>query len=158
MGSVTNLQTTGDNDREMYPVQYHNHYMYCAVCGSFEFEPNYDPGPGQNVLMREKWLFRIAIVYSVLTIIWMLWIPSLDWVLIGSIVLLLIVAFAFSMWANRKVEGGGVVCKGCSKFYPPGASFFNSYEDNPRNFTMDDVPRPLYKVYQIRGKNVDDKS
>jgi len=39
MGSVPALYTTGDNDPEIYPVQYYRHYLYCDACGSFALEP-----------------------------------------------------------------------------------------------------------------------
>lgn len=39
MGSVAVLTTSGDNDRELEPVQSYRHYLYCDACGSFDFEP-----------------------------------------------------------------------------------------------------------------------
>lgn len=39
MGSIAVLTTSGDNDRELEPVQSYRHYLYCDSCGSFDLEP-----------------------------------------------------------------------------------------------------------------------
>ena len=36
----------------------------------------------------------------------------------------------------------------------PTFNIMISYEENPKNFTMSDVPKPLYKTYQIRGETI----
>ena len=39
MASVSDIIITGDNDPEIFPEQYHMHYLYCDACGTFELEP-----------------------------------------------------------------------------------------------------------------------
>ncbi len=46
MGSVPDLYTTGDNDPEIFPVQYYRHYLYCDACGSFELDSWMAPDKG----------------------------------------------------------------------------------------------------------------
>ncbi len=55
---------------------------------------------------------------------------------------------------KSKPELRGVFCKQCETTYAYGSPFFVDFKENPRNFTMDDVPRPLYNVYQIKGDTI----
>ncbi len=64
MGSVPDLYTTGDNDPEIYPVQYYRHYLYCDACGSFELDPWMVP---DNIGSLEKMRQRLAMAALLLS-------------------------------------------------------------------------------------------
>jgi hypothetical protein len=48
----------------------------------------------------------------------------------------------------------GMRCTHCKATYEHGTAFFIELDSNPRNYTMDDVPLPLYNVMQVRGRHV----
>ncbi len=154
MGSVTNLEVSGDNDPEIYQVKYFNHYLYCDDCGSFELKELIEPSNFKFLEKIEKWTFYVIGAYILICIFWMLVDFSLDWFLIFSIVFGVLGALLFSWWVNSKITNNGVVCMSCEKHYSTDSIFFKSYEENPKNFTMSDVPKPLYKTYQIRGETI----
>jgi hypothetical protein len=55
---------------------------------------------------------------------------------------------------RSKHASKGVRCEQCHTTYAYGSPFFVDFKANPRGFTMDDVPLPLYKVYWIKGEEL----
>lgn len=154
MASVTDLVTSGDNEEPIFPVRYYRHYMYCDTCGSFEIEPWTEPDNHRQLLKMSQRLNRLAgfaifatIVSVVVAVLGMplCLAPSLI-ALVGSV--------GVAAYLQSRVRDYGVRCKTCGTMYAFGSAFFTDPEANPRNYTMQDVPRPLYNVYQLRGEEV----
>ncbi len=53
MGNVAVLTTSGDNDRELEPVQSYRHYLYCDSCASFDLEP-WETADGSEVDRKRR--------------------------------------------------------------------------------------------------------
>ena len=155
MGGVTNIEISGDNDPEIFPTKYFNHYLYCDHCGSFDLIGLIEPSNYQQLESIEKWLYYITGAFIAISLFWMLIDLSIDWFLILSIILLVMGSFFFGKWVSSKIVNDGVLCQSCDTHFQPDSLFFKTYEDNPRNLTMSDVPKPLYKNYQIKGENLD---
>lgn len=154
MGSVPDLVTTGDNDPEIYPVQYYRHYLYCDECGSFELDPWVEPENHRQIEKIQKRLNQVAIVSLIAaivsTILAFLGMPIL---LLFSLIVLIGSAGAAAILGSR-IRDLGVRCKQCQTTYAFGSPLFKATAENPRQYTMADVPRPLYRNYWVRGETV----
>ena len=171
MGCVTDRTTTGDNDPEIYAVEYDRHYLYCDACGSFSIVDWIEPENYLTMLMRKdrwEWLSILGLFSTALSIIgaliaWYVESKRDEPVGLGLpvgiwLVLSLLIYFGAMRLATRlgeKIHCLGVVCQDCKQQYETGSPFFTDLNKNPRNFTMADVPRPLYKTYFIRGQTYD---
>lgn len=54
------------------------------------------------------------------------------------------------LFIKPKPELVGAYCNSCQAEYRYGSPFFDT-DQNPRNYTMDDVPLPLNQTYHRRG-------
>ncbi len=170
MGSVKSLTTTGDNDPELFPEEYYRHYMYCDDCGSFKIVPWIMPKNHLQLTKQQRWMENLGVVSLVSVIIsaavWGFWIIS-DLALTGAFILdpdmitwlgLSLIALYFSKTrgaaVSSKIKRLGVRCERCNKEYENGSQFFTDLNDNPRDFTMADVPFPRNTTYSIRGEDV----
>ena len=151
MGSVMNVSMTGDNDPPIYPEEQTIHYVYCDECGSFAIKHWIEP---ENHLQLMQWedrfnsamtFFLVATVLSVILAFFGLF-PLLIISLLG-----LGVSYAGAEWLGRRIDFRGVYCADCQTQYKNRSPFFDNVKENPRGFTMADVPKPLYEVYQVPG-------
>ena len=155
MGSVTNLTTTGDNDPEIFPVQYYNHYMYCDNCGSFQIKIWIEPENYLQLQRIDKWLTRLVIIAVLATLLAaVIALMGLPLLFVISLLVLIGAAVALNR-VKERIQYRGVCCENCQTTYKYGSAFFTEAEKNPRGYTMEDVPTPLYLTYQIRGAEVD---
>lgn len=158
MGSVIDIITTGDNDEELYPTRYYQHYVYCDNCGSFAIKHWSATKDAQAYLNYVKLESRLewALGTSVVAIVLSIFLSFMGlFICLGISVLALIGSGIGLREIKKKTELYGLYCADCQTEYPYGAPFFAAMEENPRNLTMDDVPLPLYEVYQMRGGTVD---
>jgi len=171
MGSVADLTRTGDNDPEIYPVEYYRHYMYCDKCGSFKLEAWIEPENHPQLARTQSWIGKAstltlyATVFAAITgVIWgtpdLLSGSVLDFV--ATILLLAVPLLFLSLglmkledFVGSKIKDRGVRCGACSEDYKNGSHFFIALEKNPKNYTMEDVPLPRNSTYWIRGKTVE---
>lgn len=59
-------------------------------------------------------------------------------------------------WLFRQKILRGVRCAQCQTTYKYGTAFFTNQDENPRKFTIADVPRPLYLNYFTTSPILDD--
>lgn len=149
MGRVTEIRQTGDNDESIYPIRYYMHYLYCDQCGSFAIKHWIEPDNHLQIDKRKRRLTNAAIVVTLVGIVFGLLIPLALIIFASLLALILLARFLFV----PKIHYKGAYCADCSTQYENGTPFFSSTE-NPRNYTMDDVPLPLNTNYQVRGEEV----
>lgn len=170
MGSVKVLTTTGDNDPEIFPVDYYRYYMYCDNCGSFQLRSWIESDFDSPIARRQQWINKISkislisaiasavfgIICLISNLIFMGKIALDWWVLVWfgiSVIIFLIFTSLDSF--DDLIQTEVVGCGACGQEYERGSAFFADLEQNPRNFSMKDVPLPLNKTYWIRGKEND---
>lgn len=153
MASVTKIQTTGDNDEPIFPEQQVVHYMYCDNCGSFSLTDWLEPANVEQLLRQKKRAIQVrnaALAVSLVTV----FLAIFDMPIFLFLSLMVMAgAAAVSSYLDRKMHLHGVICENCRITYVNGSTFFTKPENNPRQYTMADVPRPLYTVYQVKGGN-----
>ncbi len=150
MASVTDTITTGDNDEPIFPEKRVIHYMYCDNCGSFSLTDWLEPVNYQELLQqkeRANQVRNVALVATLVTAVLALF--GLPIFLFFSLIIMAGAA-AVSSYIDRKIHLHGVICQECHITYVNGSSFFTKPDNNPRHYTMANVPRPLYNVYQIK--------
>ena len=150
MGSVPHLYTTGDNDPEIEPVQYYRHYLYCDDCGSFDLGTWFTPDNHEALTRAGRWLGLAALVAAAATVV--------AWLMLGPLaaaggIVVVGLLVARSALAS-KVERAGMRCRECGATYAGGTPFFTDLDANPRNLTLEDVPRPLGVSHFERGRYV----
>ena len=154
MASVTHINTTGDNDPEIFPVRYVNHYLYCDNCGSFELQYDFAPNNHAELAARRDRSNRVARLALIACLVLLL--PSLFLLGIPVIVsfAVFLIAKVNAVRLDSRIDITGLVCKQCGTQYAHGSDFFTNLESNPRSYTMDDVPRPEHLVKQVRGSTL----
>jgi len=151
MGSVKTVHTTGDNDPEIFPKDYHAYYLYCDKCGSFEIKQWIEPPNHMELIRLEKRLGQLATVSLVATLI------SIVLAIFGLYIFLGITLLALTGWyvgaslVGAKIRYLGVYCAKCQTRYENNSRFMVNFKENPLGLTMSDLPLPLYLNYQIRG-------
>jgi len=166
MASVTDLTTTGDNDPEIFPVQYYRHYMYCDRCGSFQIEPWVEPDNHRQLAGIRKRIeqgaslcliiaiisFVVGLVSFIANLVFAGTLTMPIYSLLGSGLSLIALFFMLGMasFVEAKVRYRGLRCGACLETYENGGAFFTSLANNPRNYSMKDVPRPL--PFWLRGE------
>ncbi|MFT4566053.1 MAG: hypothetical protein ACI9FN_001006 [Saprospiraceae bacterium] len=168
MGSVKTLSITGDNDQEIHPTEYYRHYMYCDKCGSFDIknwkEPDNHEQLAKKVERFEKiayGFFTSAVLAAVIILLWfiieLIFADKIDiskslFVILGVTVVMVLLSMFLSGVLSSKIKHLGVFCDQCSETYENGSVFFNELDSNPRNYTMDHVPRPVNTNYWVRSE------
>lgn len=154
MGSVEDIVTTGDNDEPIYPIQYYNYYMYCDNCGSFKLR--YWLGPENHVEIERKigQVKRVRNVAGAATAVSVLLAFMGAVICLGVSLVVLVGTVVWASYMDAKIEMKGVRCEECGTEYAYGSPFFTQFKENPRNYSMGDVPKPLYTVYQIKGEEI----
>ncbi len=154
MSSVEDIVTTGDNDEPIFPVKYYNYYMYCDNCGSFGLKYWLEPenhGALERQIAQVKrvrnWAGAATVVSAVFAFLG-------AFLCLGVSLVVLIGTALVASYLDSKIEIRGVRCEDCETTYAYGSQFFTQFKENPRNFSMNDVPRPLYNVYQIKGETI----
>jgi hypothetical protein len=151
MGRVTEIRTSGDNDPPIHPVRYEMHYLYCDECGSFDLRTWVEPDNHEVLEERVKLLGRLAAGLAGLTgfLTILVFLDAIPYIIVGAIVVigLLIVRSRI----KAKIKEPGLYCNDCHTKYLYGTPFFSS-EENPKGYTMEEVPRPLNMNYQIVGR------
>ena len=154
MGAVTNIITTGDNNKSVYPIRYYNHYLYCDHCGSFDLMTWIEPENHQALKRIGKMLRRInylTFFFLIIAILFALNGASAHWVFF---LVLCIVFGLITHVIDSKIKELGLVCVSCQTKYPYGSQLFTHTSSNPKNYKMSDVPLPLNTVFQIRGEEL----
>lgn len=150
MGRVTEIRTSGDNDTPIRPVRYEMHYLYCDQCGSFDLQTWVEPENHEMLENRVKQFGQIAAGLGGLIALYTIFVflDAIPVVFIGTIVVIVLLIIRARI--KSKIKERGVSCKACNSKYEFGSSFFSS-EENPKNFTMEEVPLPLNSNYQMVG-------
>lgn len=163
MGSVKDITVTGDNDPEIYPVEYYRHYMYCDKCGSFDIKAWIEPENHEQITYRGEWMeklswgfFASAVLSGVVGLICLAFTDAVDiaiklFILMGISLLLGAGTMYLSVWITSKIKYPGVRCDECLTKYENGSPFFTDLDNNPLDYSMDSVPLPLNKTYWIRS-------
>lgn len=150
MGRVTEVRISGDNDSPIYPVRYEMHYLYCDQCGSFEIKNWVEPENYEVLENRVQQLGKlaggIAAGVGIFTIFTFL--DAIPIVLIGAVIVILLLIIRARI--KSRIKQRGVFCANCNAEYEYGSPFFFK-EENPKGYTIDDLPLPLNKNYQIVG-------
>lgn len=150
MGRVTEIRISGDNDAPIYPVRYEMHYLYCDECGSFELKTWVEPEDHEVLENRARQLGQlaggIAAGVGIFTIFTFL--DAIPIILIGAVVVIVLLIIRGRI--KSRIKDRGVYCTRCNSRYEYGSPFFSS-EANPKNYTEEDIPTPLYQNYQIIG-------
>ncbi len=168
MGSVKELNYTGDNDPEIYPQQYYRHYLYCDNCGSFKISSWIEPkNHASYTKIAEKLdsvisVMAYILLYGAIIIIFFgligfIFSGSLD---IGYILLLLIIIvglplfilFSIQNYFASKVKDFGVKCDKCGEKYENGSEFLTNLESNPKGFNESSLPKPRHNGYWVMGR------
>jgi hypothetical protein len=151
MGRVTEIRTSGDNDPPSHPVRYEMHYLYCDECGSFDLNRWMEPENHEVLQDRVKLLGRVAAILAGLTgfLTILVFLDAIPYIIVGAIVVIGILIVRSRIKA--KIKEKGLYCNNCQTQYPYGTSFFSS-EENPKAYSMKDIPRPLNSNYQIVGR------
>lgn len=149
MGSVAQVRISGDNDEPIYPTRYAMRFGYCDECGSFDIKHWTEPHNHQQ-LDRVKTRLNQGIVLMVILLIGSVllgggpviyfWGLGIGLAGIGSVVL------------GRTIQDKGVRCMQCGTTYEYRGEYFRKFDENPRNFSMEDVPLPLNLNYQKQGE------
>jgi hypothetical protein len=154
MGSVRALTTTGDNDPEIFPVDYYRYYLYCDACGSFDLEHWMSPAHWMSIEKTRKRLGLAAVIalsaaavaawfFSDVVSPWLVLLAGLT-VCVGLVVVREVL--------SQKIRFIGFRCRRCAATCPNGSP---SLYANPRSFTIADVPRPLGSSQYLRGESVE---
>lgn len=154
VGSVENVVTTGDNDEPIFPVQYYNYYIYCDKCGSFKLRYWLEPKNHAEIeqkIGRVKGVRNGAAAASAVSAVLAFF---GGFVCLGVSLVVLIGAVVWASYLDSKIEMRGVRCEECETEYAYGSPFFTNFKENPRNYSMEDAPKPLYTVYQIKGEEI----
>ena len=176
MGCVTDLTTTGDNDEEIDPVDYYRHYMYCDKCGSFKIQQWLEPENHLDLFKTQERLGKASTFFLSATIFFFIMgcivgAPDLfsggliagevlDFILTvllfsGPTLIFFFVLMRQEDVVGSKIHNRGVRCGQCGEEYETGNPFFDGHDQNPRNYSMEDVPLPRNTTYWIRGKTVE---
>lgn len=130
--------------------------MYCDVCGSFAIKHWIAPDNYQELEKQADLFNKATFIFAIITFLAI--IPAIMGypAVLGISFIPLIISMFGARIINRKIHYLGVRCEKCATTYEKGSSFFTDLEENPRNYTLADVPRPLYEVYQIKGEQVEE--
>lgn len=149
MGSVKEKRHTPDNDPDPSPQEWHRHYYYCDKCGSFDLNEIITPSNHEELKSRANLHNRISkrgifvlVVGAILTL--------LNYYFIGLQILGLIIFLRSNSLTKRyksMVKVTGVRCKNCTAEYSMDSAFITDTESNPMNFSMKNVPKPLYNNF-----------